>query len=349
MTPEDASFQRLACHAPSDERYGYLRDSGPTGAPGKLSYFFALDLHQSIDILPRLLGSIVQAIHFLGPHNCALSVTEGRSTDGTFEILKLLRPEIEGIGATYFFNTSDSDPLAADRVEALAGLRNLALENLVSYPEWYSPNATVIFLNDVVICVNDILELVHQRVLQKADMTCAMDWTYVGPDPTFYDVWVARGMNGDTFFDIPSDGSWDSAWELFWNNPTAEKSYDSNQAFQVFSCWNGAAAFTARPLLEQKIQFRGPHEGECYQGEPQLFCQDMWRFGYGRIAVVPSVNLGYSDKAGRTIQALKGQVSRHFKSSMAQIEWKSTPPELVKCMASSYKSQPWVAWNETLK
>jgi alpha-1,3-mannosyltransferase len=42
-----------------------------------------------------------------------------------------------------------------------------------------------------------------------------MDWTYVGENPAFYDVWIARSMKGDTFFIIPEDGSWDYAWNLF--------------------------------------------------------------------------------------------------------------------------------------
>jgi alpha-1,3-mannosyltransferase len=52
--------------------------------------------------------------------------------------------------------------------------------------------------------MEDILELIHQRLLQKADMTCAMDWIYGGA--TFYDVWVSRAMNGDQFFEVPQSG-----------------------------------------------------------------------------------------------------------------------------------------------
>jgi alpha-1,3-mannosyltransferase len=56
---------------------------------------------------------------------------------------------------------------------------------------------------------------IHQRQYEDADMVCAMDWTYVGRDPTFYDVWVARDMNGDSFFEIPEDGSWELCMEPF--------------------------------------------------------------------------------------------------------------------------------------
>ncbi|KAB2100106.1 hypothetical protein AG0111_0g11695 [Alternaria gaisen] len=65
------------------------------------------------------------------------------------------------------------------------------------------------FSNDGALCMEDLLELIHQRTLQGADQTCAMDWTYVGDHPTFYDVWIARGMTGDSFLEIPASGSWD--------------------------------------------------------------------------------------------------------------------------------------------
>src|SRR5450755_405579 len=104
MTPEDNSFSRLDCPVLGHDRYDYLRNNytKPAESNGRLKYFFALDLHQCVGLLPRLLGSIVETIRFLGPDNCALSVVEGRSEDGTFEVLELLREEMSRIGAKYF-------------------------------------------------------------------------------------------------------------------------------------------------------------------------------------------------------------------------------------------------------
>jgi len=290
-------------------------------------------------------------MRFLGPENCALSIVEGRSDDGTYEILKVLRIETEGIGAKYFFTSSDLNPEDGDRIKALAGLRNQALEPLARHPELYSPEATVVFVNDVSICFQDILELVHQRVYQKADMTCAMDWAYVGQDPTFYDVWIAGGMTDDTFFNIPEDGNWNSAWNLFWNDDKTKQRLNAHRPFQVFSCWNGATAFTAKPILEHTIKFRSPNEKECYHGEPKLFCKDMWHHGYGKIAVVPTVNLVYSDDQARQIKALKGyaseMVGNDAEDNETKIEWEPSPPPNVKCMPS-YNAQSWPAWDDGL-
>ena len=355
LHPEDTTFPRLDCPAPTPKRYEYLRTPAvqTERSTKQLKYFFALNLHQCASLLPRLIGSVVETIRFLGPHNCALSIVEGRSDDGTFEVLKLLSSAMEGMGTKYFFASSALDPNAPtnDRIKALAELRNQALESLFKSPDQYSSEATVIFLNDVSICSQDILELIHQRRYQQADMTCGMDWTYVGQDPTFYDVWIARGMTGDTFFNIPEDGNWNSAWNLFWNDAKTKSRLSGIRPFQVFSCWNGATAFTANPILEKSVRFRSPFEKECYGGEPILFCKDMWHHGYGRIAVVPSVNIEYSDDGARKIKALKGYASDLVKfdseDTEMRIEWDQDPPPNVKCMPS-FTEQSWRAWNEAL-
>ena len=363
MDPEDMAFPRLECPIPNNTRYGYLKGDLADGLQetttnSRPRYFFALNLHQRASILPSLFGAIVESMRFLGPQNCAISVVEGRSDDGTFEILLSLRDEIESIGAKYYFNTNDADPPAADRIRSgdriklLAELRNQALQPLLDCYHKASPtdNTTIIFLNDVAICSEDILELIHQRHYQHADMTCGMDWTYVSPDPTFYDVWIARGLNGDTFFEIPPNGSWDLAWDIFWNNPTALERLWTGKPFQVFSCWNGAAVFTARPFLESAIRFRAARgeNNECPgQGEPQTWCMDLWRLGYGRIAVVPIVNLEYGDEAPIWVKDAKGYVSNWMGGAGeadARIAWDENPPEAIKCMPS-YDNQYWLPWH----
>jgi len=357
MSPEDNSFPRLDCPTPGGIRYDYLKKRQTPIAPRAVQpkYFFALDLHQCASLLPRLIGSVVETMRFLGPEHCALSIVEGRSDDGTFEILKMLRQEIEDLGARYFFNSTDLDPGSGARIAILAELRNMALQPLTHHPEQYDTETTVIFLNDVSICMEDILELIHQRVHQHADMTCAMDWTYVGPDPTFYDVWIARDIKGDTFFNIPEDGNWNSAWNLFWNNAPTQERYSSHEPFQVFSCWNGAVTFSAKLLLQHGISFHSSRSPpECFRGEPEIFCKEMWKAGSGKIAVVPSVNLEYSDEQAKKIKANKGYTSQWVgkdgdddNDGSLKIEWENNPPALVKCM-SSYQNQTWVPWDEGL-
>ena len=247
MDPDDPTFDRLSCPRLDAERYKYLKQSSSENP----SYYFALNFRQKVDVLPRLMGSVVEVIRFLGPKSCVVSIVEGHSTDGSFEVLKVLEPELEALGVVYHFVRSDVDPKAGDRIGALAELRNLALEPLTAKQGDFTLGTTVIFLNDVAICSEDILELVHQKQALGADVTCGLDWTYVGKDPTFYDVWVARTIRGDSFFEIPPDGNWNSAWNLFWNSPEDQATLRERRPFQVFSCWNGAAVFGARPLWDE--------------------------------------------------------------------------------------------------
>lgn len=353
MDPTDTTFPRLECPEPNADRYVYLRGSSESSIHSESpKYFFALDLHQRIDLVPRLIGSIVDTIRFLGSQNCVLSIVEGRSDDGTYEVLQKLRSSMQLLGVNYIFQTSDIDPMApgTDRIKALAELRNTALDDLVRHPKKYHEETTVIFSNDVALCMEDLLELIHQRVFQGADQTCAMDWTYVGEGPTFNDVGVARGMTGDTFFNIPPDGSLESAWNLLWDDPKAHSRLLQSKPFQVFACWNGIAAFTAQPLMQKKVAFRAHKDGECIQGESKLFAKDMWFHGYGKIAVVPSVNVGYSDDAAKKIKELKGYASKHVANGGEdiKIEWEAKPPAKVKCMPD-YEHQTFVDWDEGLR
>jgi alpha-1,3-mannosyltransferase len=341
----------MSCPQLDTARYDYLR--APRG-DSTIKYFFALDLRLCLPLLPRLIGSIVEVIKFLGPAQCALSIIEGPSLDGTGEVLAALRPGLDALTTTYYFKHSNFSSSEGDRIARLAALRNMALQPLLDEPQRYpsSADTTVIFINDVAICPEDILELAHQRRFLGADMTCAMDWTYAGRDPTFYDVWVARGMNGDSFFEIPPEGNWNSAWNLFWNNADAQAAMLAHRPFQVFSCWNGAVAFTAKPIIEKAVTFRAPNEaaGECLQGEPQLFCKDLWFRGYGKIATVPAINLEYTDEKGRMIKEAKGYTSAWVSSEGhvdEKIDWVLEPPERVKCMPS-WENQFFQAWNETL-
>ena len=355
----DTKLPTFKCPSLDLNRYKYLQVEQDPSASSQppIRCFFALNLRNCLPLLPRLLGSILEAIRFLGPASCALSIVEGNSPDGTAEVLAALEPHLRKLGIrTYFTLNTTLDPLAKgnDRFSSLAALRNMALAPLTNSPT--SPDsavaaddATVLFINDVALCPDDLLELTHQLHHQSADMACAMDWIGVSP-PIFYDSYIARAINGDLFFEIPPGPSWARAADLFWNEPLSRARFESHQPFQVFACWNGAVVFTARPVVEGKVGFRAARSesGECHAGEPGLLCKDLWWEGYGRIMVVPGVNLEYSVEDGERIKKVKGFASEWVEESDRgeKIEW-LPPPEKVKCMPR-FEEQSWRAWNETL-
>jgi alpha-1,3-mannosyltransferase len=327
---------------------------------GPIEFFFALNLRNNLHLLPRLMGSILEAIRYLGPHRCAVSIVEGISPDGTGEVLEALRKTFKSMGTPYYFNSSTVDSHEGDRITKLAALRNAALQPLFDSKEakakrYTSAETSIIFLNDVALCPDDILELILQRRRQQADMVCSFDWNFRAGDYQFYDVWIARSIVGDTFFPAVNNDIqfWDED-SLFWNDPESKAHFDAHQPFQVFACWNGATVFTAEPLLEGKISFRTHHEEECFQGEPQLFCKDMWWHGYGKIAAIPNVAVSYDDHQGGNIKIEKGFAAewgrKEPENADKLIEWKPKPPDMVKCIpVPEWDAQFFEPWNKTLE
>lgn len=344
---ENHDLERLDCQDIDDARYKELKPA-KNAKKGHIPFFFALNLKNNRELLPQLLGSLYTIGQYLGPQNIAVSIVEGNSDDGMFDILEALKPIFKKEGIYYEAKVSDINPKEGDRIVKLADLRNLALEPVWQDHESFDANTTVVFVNDVFICPNDLLELALQRAQLGAFQTCAMDWHFPGEDPLFYDVWVTRGLGGDSFFRIlgTKTKEWDLSADLFFNDPVAKDRYESLLPFQVWSCWNGATAFSAQPLLEG-VRFRGPVSAECYQGEPQLFGKDFWMRGYGKIAVVPSVNFGYEgggkkakDKKGYTAENIKGRTREKNK-----IKWQEKPPKEYLCM-NGWDNQFNETWNK---
>lgn len=110
---------------------------------------------------------------------------------------------------------------------------------------------------------------------------------------------------------------------------------------------------------EVPVRFRWLIKDKCFQGQPQLFCKDIWWNGFGRLAVVPSVNLGYTNAARRRVKKQKGYVTDVVEKGLGgqkaggksdldiTTNWQLEPLERVKCMLN-FKNQSWLSWNESL-
>lgn len=315
-------------------------------------FFFALDLRQIVDLLPTLMASLLDVIRFLGPDKCALSIVEGLSTDGTFEVLKALQRELEALGTAYYLQSSSINSYRGDRIGKLAKLRNLALEPMLANATGWHPNTNILFINDVAACADDILELLHQKRFQGADMTCAMDYKPLNGRLVFYDVWVARSVDGNSFYEVPGPYDWSHADDMFPHDALSRARFRDRRPFQVFACWNGATAITAAPFLRRQLEFRRAGRGECAAGEPTLLCKDLWHKGYGKILVVPSVSLGYDIDDGAQVKKLKGHTSAWTAIEGSgqhplKVKWSPHPPEMVRCIPT-WRNQYWRPWNQGL-
>ncbi len=95
MNPEAMDLPRLEC-PPQLSRYEPLQQP-PSEGPG-IQYFLALGLREVLPLLPRLMGRIVETLHFLGPKACAVSILEENSPDSTGDVLGAVRQELESPG-----------------------------------------------------------------------------------------------------------------------------------------------------------------------------------------------------------------------------------------------------------
>lgn len=313
-----------------------------------IPFYFALNLHNNRDMLPQLMSSIVKVMRYFGPGKAALSIVEGLSDDGTYDVLDAMREELKGEGFYYHAESSDINPNNNGRIEGLSKLRNLALVPLLEDHKSFAGDATIAFINDVTACPNDLLELFLQRQNLDATMTCGMDWNYRDGKnvPTFYDVWVSRAVNGDSFFHIPKDGSWAKSGSLFWNEPIAKQRLGEFRPFQVYACWGGATTISAQPFFEG-VAFRSADRGECYQGEPQTLGKDFWLRGIGKVAVIPTVNFAYDIKSGKRLKKFKGYTEdKTSRQTLGddKISWQTQPPNTTLCQ-DGWENQMFQPWN----
>ena len=339
----------LKCASKPDSRYNHLRPAHESKP--KVHYFFALDLHQAVHVIIPLMGAIIEAMRYLGPEHCALSIVEGRSRDGTHTILAGLKAELAAMGVPFFLSKSFVDPkaLGENRITALSALRNQALEPLFQESKnrhsRLSSDPTIVFVNDIVLCPEDILELLHQRVSQSAAMTCAFDWN--AHDGPFYDSWVSRSMSGNLFFEITHDGKYWLGQDMFFDHPDSADRWRQSLPIQVYSCWGGMVTLDAKPFLQNKVTFRAPKNNECGMGEPMTLAQDLWRLGLGKILAVPTVHVAYEYDISRSAKEKHGYThdavaSAQYNKAAEKVKWQESPPPMVKCMPVVNR-QSWMA------
>ncbi|KAJ5924202.1 hypothetical protein N7466_008389 [Penicillium verhagenii] len=353
-------FDRVSCPAEIGARYQKLRDEEENRL---VRYFFALNLHEAVDALPQLMSSIFEAVKYLGAKHCAVSIVDNESQDGTWEILEALKPWLDSMDVPYFLASSRHSLSRRDDASqaTLADLRNQALEPLKATGEepvqalssMYSPEAVVIFLDNIVLCPEDILELVFQHINQGAQMTCAFDWAFNGT--VFFDVWESRSLAGNTFFEIQPDGSLLGSNEMFFDDQPNKLRFDDFQPLQVYSCWGGMATLNAVSFAEDVIRFRPAEqtEADCYMSETVLLAKDLFSQGLGKILAVPSVNVAYSDNEATEMKHTRGYVHDHVDSSRSAldegetVQWQPAPPDMIKCLAHS-DQVAWTEWIESI-
>ena len=168
---------------PASGKTGGSSDS-PRGSerqfPDGHKYFFAINLYNSFDIIPDLFSTMFKVSSILGFQNVFVSVYENGSTDQTKALLRLFDALARSVGLRVVIRTSLRTRGAFHhRIEYLAEVRNAALAPLQELRDAEGEVFdTVIFQNDVLPCVDDVLELIWQSRRQNAGITCGADYIY---------------------------------------------------------------------------------------------------------------------------------------------------------------------------
>ncbi|OMJ19857.1 Alpha-1,3-mannosyltransferase CMT1 [Smittium culicis] len=257
---------------------------------GKKKYFIAMNLFNNEEIIANYIQELVLLIKFLGAENVFLSIYENGSVDKTPEILREFKSFLRPLDVRFNIKTEkNSRPSVYHRIAYLAQIRNKALEPLKDEESKGYKYDKIIFMNDITFCRNDILELLYQSDLQKADFTVPIDIRSEG-EPRFLayrDSWVGRDLNGDVIIGGLVD--------LIKHQVSAER-YNQFLPFQVQCGWNGVAVLNAKPFYgKNALRFRRSKVGtdECAASECSILCNDFWERGFRRIITVPKILVGY--------------------------------------------------------
>ncbi|KAK4688477.1 alpha-1,3-mannosyltransferase, partial [Tremellales sp. Uapishka_1] len=258
-------------------------------------YFFAINLYNSFDVIPDVFATLLRTASILGYHNVFVSIYENGSNDQTKALLRIFDALARTVGLRIIIRTSmRTRGQFNHRIEYLAEVRNAAMVPLHELRDSTGETFdSIVFMNDILPCVDDLLELIWQSRRQNAGITCAADYMYhddIGA-PVFYDNWVARDINGTALENAP--------FEQVFHHTESSRRFQNHLPVQVQSCWNGVAVLDPAPFYQPPhVKFRMARlpEGECSASECGLICNDYWNAGYGRIIMVPRVKLAYDKR-----------------------------------------------------
>ncbi|KAJ3039909.1 capsular associated protein [Rhizophlyctis rosea] len=274
----------------TNPRYTHLANSSN-------HYYIALNLHNSAHLAPGIFTQLLRLMHHLGPQNVFISIFESASTDRTGELLHLFDAILTIFSVPHNITMGTSPPReSTNRIVRLAEIRNNALATLyaeTNKQKW----SHVLFINDIVFCAEDALELIHQGVGQDADITCGLDYQWPwylrqqGLPPVFYDMWVSRNIEGAPF--QPTSNT-----SLIPNDPLSLPRINHTLPFQAQCCWNGITLLRSTPFTlptQNATHFRAgtDTETDCPASECSLLCNDFQNAGYARVLVVPGVRVAY--------------------------------------------------------
>ncbi|CAB4475961.1 uncharacterized protein OCT59_017999 [Rhizophagus irregularis] len=250
--------------------------------------FIAANFYNNEDILPNFSEQLLELVQILGPENVYISIFENGSKDNTKLFLQTLQSTLNSIDIANTIIIDDTPKYyIGRRIPYLANLRNRVLEPLLEQAEKENHFDKVLFFNDIIWKVSDILTLLRTNGYSY-DAACAMDFYW-----TFYDTFATR--------ELPSPNisyPWPpTPYYPFFYDTTAQQQIYNGESVQVFSCWNGVVIMNAEPFVKHGIKFRAlmPQDKELpfEASECCLIFSDFKKVGYDKVFINPNVKVSY--------------------------------------------------------
>lgn len=254
--------------------------------------------------------AVVDLVEHFGPNNVFVSVYESGSWDDSKGALRELQEDLERIGTrhkivldgTTHLDEIQKTPAATGwidtprgkkelrRIPYLAMLRNRSLEPLHSLREEGIEFDKILFLNDVVFTLEDVLSLLHTRNGDYAAV-CSMDFS---KPPRYYDTFALRDSEGHEAVM--------STWPYF-RSYTSRAALKRHDPVPLSSCWNGMVFMRTEPFYDKKhpLRFRGLPDSlasaHLEASECCLIHQDNLLSVERGVFINPHVKVGYNKEA----------------------------------------------------
>lgn len=254
--------------------------------------------------------AVVNLVEHFGPENVFVSVYESGSWDDSKGALRELQEDLQQIGTrnkivldeTTHLDEIQKPPAANGwidtprgrkelrRIPYLSMLRNRSLQPLDSRREEGIEFDKILFLNDVVFTLEDVLSLLHTRDGDYAAV-CSLDFS---KPSRYYDTFALRDFEGNEAVM--------STWPYF-RSHTSRAALKRQDPVPVSSCWNGMVFMRTEPYYDKQhpLLFRGLPDSlasaHLEASECCLIHQDNLLSLERGVFVNPHVKVGYNKGA----------------------------------------------------
>lgn len=243
------------------------RSSLPENKPNEKIFIVSTHWNNEYILRHHWNAQVLQLAEYLGPQNVFVSIYESGSWDDSKGALRDLGGALDAVsvpnhivldpathndlisqspGSDGWITTPGSEKIELRRIPYLSNIRNLSLRPLQSLRNDGTYFSKILFLNDVIFSVEDVLHLLHTNGGNYA-AACSLDFSN---PPNMYDTFAIRDYSGHELLT--------QNWPYF-RSKYSRGPLKSLRDVPVSSCWNGMVFMDAEPFYNEAnpLRFRG--------------------------------------------------------------------------------------------